>query len=144
MQTERWERSGRQPRMQGHAAKLHEEIAEFLCLPSSLVLPLQRCSLCVCAGFHGHILFRHCFRGTFARLSQEILCKSTENTQHESWLGVQLDLNTIVYSLPAKLESCHFTWESKRLSRISHLIKIIFRPIKFYCRELRRKNFRGV
>ena len=91
---------------------------------------------------HRHLLFRHYFHGTFAKLSQKILRKTTKIPHPESRFGVQPHLIAIWYLglMPAtNSEGCSFTQDTNKLS---HLIKKnschFFRRIDHYCRELRK------
>ena len=83
-------------------------------------------------------LFRHCFCGTFAKLSWKILCKSTKQIHtlncvsgFGSILCLPLTGQTVLAS-PRKIN------ENKRLSRFSHLIKNIKKNFGHVFRQIKQ------
>ena len=85
-------------------------------------------------GFHGHLLFRHCFRRTFAELSRKIICKST--TKSTPWIVLAcaasfdykyIALGSILFILQFNSEGSDFTPRKTRECMINRLIKINFR-----------------
>jgi len=79
--------------------EFHQETTEFHCF----LAPLTCKGAMWAMGFHGHLLFCHCFRKTFAKLSQKTFANQPKKTHTEAGLRMQLHLianSTWDYSIP--------------------------------------------